>query len=316
MVLLPVNEIINRILNQYSLAKPKSIELLNSSNRNENFVILDANENKYILRRYRRNDDKARAMFQLKLQQHLFDNNFPTSEILKTISGEPILTIDNMPWALFTFVEGIEYDFSRPEQAGEAGRRLAQFHKILNSFHEEPVYLDFNLPLREVYMKSASNLAQLDKMFSNQGVNEELSGCRRWWDKLMNDLPLAVLDRLPSGWIHRDYHGRNMLFSGDNMCGLFDFDELTKGPFACDVAFGLHMFGREYRGSREIRPEFAHSFLGGYSSIRHVTRDEIEAIVNHKRDGDDVREMLIREVGELPDVEVEGNQLRSILAGM
>lgn len=168
-------------------------------------------------------------------------------------------------------------------------------------------------------------------MFSNQGVDEELSRCRQWWDKLIQDLPLTVLDRLPSGWIHRDYHGRNMLFSGDNLCGLFDFDELTLGPLAFDIAFGLHMFGREFRGSRKIRPEFAYSFFGEYSNIRPVTRDEIEAIpslllfaylpqaayfVSHESDGDDVREMLIRGVTVLPEVEAEGKQLRSILAGM
>lgn len=304
---------------------------MEASNRNENFFILDSGENKYILHRYRRNADKSRAIFQLKLQQHLLDNNFPTSEIVKTITGKSILTIDNTLWALFTFVEGTEYNFSRLEQAAEAGRRLAQFHNILSSFHEPPIYLDFNLPIREVFLKSTSNLTQMHEMFLNQGVDDELSSCRRWWEKLMNDLPLGVLDRLPSGWIHHDYHGRNVIFSGDDMCGLFDFDELTRGPLACDIAFGIHMFGREYRGSRKIRPEFANSFFSEYSRIRPVTRDEIEAFpslllfaylpqtayfVNHESDGDNVQEMLIREVTVLPEVEAEGKQLRSILAGM
>ena len=136
MASLSISETVGSVLAQYSLSEPKNIRLMEASNRNENFVILDANKNKYILRRYRRNDDRKRALFQLKLQQHLFDNNFPTSEIVKTTSNELIVIINETVWALFTFMEGKEYDFSRLEQAAEAGRRLAQFHNILSSFHE------------------------------------------------------------------------------------------------------------------------------------------------------------------------------------
>lgn len=328
---LPADATVVNAITQYSVANPRIIGLLEASNRNENFVISDANENKYIFRRYRRNADKSRAVFQLKLQQHLLDNNFPTSEIVKTISNEPILTVGDALWVLFTFVDGREYDFSRLEQAAEAGRRLAQFHNILLTFYEEPVYLDFNPPQRDVLLKSVTNLAELEGMFSNQGVDEELSGCRWWWGKLLEELPLDVFDRLPSGLIHRDYHGRNVVFVEDEMRGLFDFDVLTEGPFAYDIAYGIHMFGREYRGSRNIRPEFAHSFLDEYSNIRPVIRDEIEAIPSflflaylpeaayyayRKHDGDNVREMLIRDTRILPDVEAESEQLHSILAGI
>ena len=326
----PAGEIVAEVLARYSLAEPRILALVESSNRNENFVILDANENRYILRRYRRNADEARVLFQLKLQQHLLDNDFPTSKIVKATSGEPMLTVDGTPWVLFAFVEGNEYNFSSPGQVAEAGRRLAQFHKIASVFHEEPVYLDFNLPQREVLLKSASNLTQLEEMFSGQGVDEELSGCRRAWGKLLNDLPLAAFDQLPSGWIHRDYHGRNMVFVGDGMRGLFDFDVVTKGPFAYDITYGIHMFGREYRGSRQIRPEVARSFLVEYSNIRSVTPDEMDAIpsllllaylpeaayyVYRKRDGDDVREMLIRDVRTLAEAEVESDQLRVVFSG-
>ena len=158
MASLSISETVGSVLAQYSLSEPKNIRLMEASNRNENFVILDANKNKYILRRYRRNDDRKRALFQLKLQQHLFDNNFPTSEIVKTTSNELIVIINETVWALFTFMEGKEYDFSRLEQAAEAGRRLAQFHNILSSFHEVQTYLDYNLPIRKAYIKYMSNL--------------------------------------------------------------------------------------------------------------------------------------------------------------
>ena len=165
MAILTASESIGKVLAEYPLTQPRVIELLQASNRNENFVIQDTNKNKYVLRRYRRNADEPRVLFQLKLQQHLLDNDFPTPEIVKTVSGNLFWLFDGTPWAVFAFVKGSEYDFSRLEQAGEAGRRLAQFHEILLSFREKPVYLDFNLPQREVLLRSAINLMELEKKY-------------------------------------------------------------------------------------------------------------------------------------------------------
>jgi len=319
------------VLVQYPLEEPIIVDLLDASNRNENFVVQDANENKYILRRYRRNADKARTMFQLKLQRHLLDNNFPTSIIIASVSDELMVIFFDTPWVLFTFVEGNEYDFTRLGQAAEAGRRLAQFHEILHTFQEEPVYLDFNLPLRDVCMKSPNDLALLSKMFFNQGIDEELSSCRGYWEKIQSDLPLTALDGLPSGWIHRDYHGRNMVFSGDEMCGLFDFDVVTEGPFAFDIARGMHSFSREHRRSNRVRPEFAQLFYKEYTKTRQITPEEKDAIPSllllafmpetayyeyRARDGDDVREMLKGDVRALARFEEVGAQLQASLTDL
>jgi aminoglycoside phosphotransferase (APT) family kinase protein len=59
----------------------------------------------------------------------------------------------------------------------------------------------------------------------------------------------ARVDALPVGWVHDDYHGRNMVFVQDEMRGLFDFDAVERGPLVIDVAYGTYSFGREARGS-------------------------------------------------------------------
>jgi len=65
-----------------------------------------------------------------------------------------------------------------------------------------------------------------------------------------------------------------MLFRGDEMSGLFDFDFVTEGPRVFDVGRGIFNFGREWRGSRVIRSDFCRAFLDGYTSRMPLSGEE------------------------------------------
>jgi Ser/Thr protein kinase RdoA (MazF antagonist) len=147
---------------------------------------------------------------------------------------------------------------------------------------------------------------------------------------VLAEWPLARLDALPVGRVHGDYHGRNMVFVGDELRGLFDFDDLERGPLVFDVARGVHMFGREARGSFRIRPEVARLFIAAYArgrALNHEERDALPVMVAmqfpphvryhcycQQRRGEGIEARLRREVGIMRALRAEMARIGPLLA--
>ena len=263
------------VLAAYALCGARALGVLEASNRNDNWLVSDATGARYGLRRFRRNPDARRVEFQARFQQHLRRRGFPTAEAVEPRAGTCcVLADDGLPWVLFTYVEGREYDFGRLGQVAEAARRLAQFHAVAETFPGAPVAVEHAPPLRAWWVRCDANLRELAELFARGAVEAELTYVRDWWQQVLAAWPLARVDALPVGWVHHDYHGRNMVFVEDEMRGLFDFDAVERGPLLCDVAYGIYSFGREARGSTRIREAVARVFLDTYTRERPLTREE------------------------------------------
>lgn len=308
----------------YELESPRILSMLEASNRNENFLVEDGRGGLYVLRRYRRNQEKRRVGFQLRFQRHLFQRGFPTAEIVESKSGELQVSAMETPWALFCLVNGQEYRFDHPAQVLEAGRRLAEFHSVAATFEEQEVVVDWDRPIRQFWAEIDTEAAALRDLFQDRGVDELVEEVCQSLANAKRRLPIERFDALPMGWIHGDYHGRNVLFDVDRMVGLFDFDVTARGPLALDVASGLFMFGRERRGSRRVRLEAARSFVNGYEETRVLSQEEMAAIPAflcilqapdsgyfryRERDGDDIVEMLRHSAGYMRDLDEESRRL-------
>ena len=266
------------MLRHYSLQEPKVVHLIEASNRNENFLIEDAFGQHYVLRRYRRNQDERRVRFQLQFQRHLSLNRYPTAHIVETTAQRLFVHDSPTPWALFSFVKGSEYDFSNLEQVAKAGRMLAKFHQVAASFSEAEVITEWDQPFRSYWTGNYKEIATITEMFAGRGVEEEVQFIFSCWRWILHRWLLGRLDRLAQGWVHADYHGRNMLFKDDTLVGLFDFDVLFRGPLAYDLARSLWAFGRERRGSTHIREDAAKLCIQSYSEVRPIQSDEVAAI--------------------------------------
>lgn len=188
-----------------------------------------------------------------------------------------VLDEEGLPWALFGLVEGEHYDFGRLAHAREAGRRLAEFHDLTDRFAEAPRYhLDANL---RRFVAAPREIAEgLRRDFGSAALEPEIRRYERRLEAIAASLPPDRFDALPAGWLHDDYHGRNMIFAGDEMVALLDFDKLQRDPRASDIVRGVVSFGRERRGSHTLRPDFVGAFLAGYRERREISREEIEAM--------------------------------------
>lgn len=274
------------VLSRYAIDTPRVTEKLSSGIVNDNWLVTDSAGARYILRAYRRIRDPERVLFQLRFQEYLREQGYPTAEVIRTADGEPFLTFAGMPWALFVVVEGREFDFTRLPQAAEAGRRLAEFHEITVGY-DGPVApveageVDFSAfnasPSSHAWGNSVlgeEHEQHLGRLFPGPEYAADLHFFSDWRRRAATTWPSDRFAALPRVWLHCDYHGRNMLFRDDEMAGLFDLDYVTQGPRVFDVARGLVNFGREKRSSRVIRQDFCRAFLDGYETRTSLTDEE------------------------------------------
>jgi Ser/Thr protein kinase RdoA (MazF antagonist) len=265
-------------LSRFRLPNWRIVGSLPASSRNDNFLVEDARGERYVLRRYRRNPKPERVEFQLRFQQHLLLSGFPTSRVIETGEGERMLGFGGDFWALFTYVRGAEYDYENEAQLGEAARLLARFHRVSESFESREVLGDTIPDTRRWWIDGKGELQRLDEMFGGLGVEAELEFLHGWHSQLVRTWPRATLDALPVVWVHGDYHGRNMVFAGDRLAGLFDFDVVHRGFRIEDVALALFTFGRESRDSDRIRPGAARLFVDQYGLEIQLTELERRAL--------------------------------------
>jgi homoserine kinase type II len=264
------------ILSAYELGHITAFSLLESYG-NDNWLITSG-DGRYVLRRLRMNANAERIAFQVALQQHLTDAGFATPALIKTGTGQGSVVDDGgATWMCFGYVAGTEYDFARAEQAADAGRTLARFHRLAGSFRAVGPGPEYKAPLRACWADPASDVTALSELLGAAAA-DDLADLRVWWDEALAAFPLELLYTLPAGWIHGDYHGRNMAFAGDRVAAVFDFDDFDRGPYVFDVAFGFFKFGRPSRQSLEIRPPYARAFLAGYESVRQLTDEERAAL--------------------------------------
>jgi Ser/Thr protein kinase RdoA (MazF antagonist) len=315
------------VLVRFGVENPVAIEPLEASKRNDNFLV-GGTDGKYVLRRYRRNNDEARVRFQLRFQQHLLDSGFPTSTIILTHTGDPLVAEDGGLWSLFGHVEGSEHDFARREQVVDAARRLAQFHRIAETFTEPEVVCEVNREWCDWWSEGEREMCELALMFEGRSSEAELAFLRDWWSRSIREWPAERVESLPRGWIHGDYHGRNMVFVNDQIRGIVDFDPVRRGVIVEDISRAVFMFARESRSSRHIRPDVASAFVKEYQRGQQMSAEELNAIPfvmvadlaptpayyrMIERDGEDSVDYIRHAVGLMRDLQSAAETLRAIL---
>ena len=255
-------------LRYYELERPQIVFTF-ASERNDNVVVEDRGGKRLVVRRFRRNSDRERIAFQLDVQEHLAARRVPTPAIVLTREGQRI-TPGDPPCVAFEYVNGGAFCFECRAQAKAAARMLARVHDGLDELGEAEVPTPLNPHIERWWLDPRRELEALSAYLAPERLVT--------LEQILGELDLAALQTLPRGLVHGDFHGRNLLFAGDEVVAVLDFDVVHHTVRAADVARGLLAFARPHRGSLEVRPEFWTGFLCEYESRRPLTSHERDAL--------------------------------------
>lgn len=247
---------IETILAEFSIKEIDSFKVLSGGSENTNYLVIAKND-KYVLSFCEQKSEKnAREL--AHLLEHLEENNFDTSKIMRTTSKEPIILWEGKPVMLKNFIEGkIQKDL--PHHLLELiGRELGKLHKI-----SAPDYL----PKQLNYGKE--QFVKVEKYAANSPFDF-------WLKKKLGYLLPFLSPDLPKALIHADVFWDNVIISDDeSSVRIMDFEESVYYYRIFDI--GMTIIGICGEG-KTINLEKARSILLGYRQEIHLLDIEINAL--------------------------------------
>jgi len=232
-----------RVLSHYDVGIVDKVRRLSGGNRRVPKMVLISERGKFLLkRRPKGKDDLYRVALAHAVQSHLAEKGFPVTALVATRDeNNTILQLNNHIYELFRFVTGSRYDGSA-EATLDTGRQLAKFHKHLADFAHKWK------PLRASFHDSATVRRHLKTLGSDKmaGPDKKLQATAESLMSAYNSSSARVNQCGFDSWdqqvVHGDWHPGNMLFSGQKIVAVLDFDSIRIAPPVTDLANGMLQF--------------------------------------------------------------------------
>lgn len=267
------------LLTHYDLGELLSCKRVEHGYVNENWFI-DTTTGRYFLKRRNpslRNPRRLNA--QHVLVQHLNAAGFPAPAIIPTRDGSTFHDLDDETYEIHSYIPGAIGDVRRPAHFAAAARTLGWYHATVEGFNHQDLH-----PTRRY---DPSILAQIMARL----VDDWRGRTSPALDRLLGKLQDHVTDLrsrfrqwgpLPQLVIHGDYYTENLIFQGDVVAGVVDYDLARWSWRAIELAEALIYFAAERPGRLEhvVYPgvldlSAAQRFLAAYQETINLSNAEI-----------------------------------------
>jgi len=207
---------------------------------------------------------------ELELLLYLQKHGFPCPQPLADCHGRYYQELGGKCVSVYKYAEGKAV---RPEkltlgQLETIGRVLADLH-VLGKIYKKGIDNRFSFErVLEIYREVRRSLPAYFKRMIRT-LDEEI-------EYLQNYLE----GKLPKGIIHGDLFFDNLLFRGDRLTAVLDFEASCRGKFIFDLATAVNALC--FEGGRYILEKFE-AILGGYEQVRTLSLAEWDAFPNELR---------------------------------
>jgi Ser/Thr protein kinase RdoA (MazF antagonist) len=255
---------------------------------NENWI-LDTARGRYFLK-CRHPDLRNRTVIaaQHALVEHLRGAGFPAPAIVPTAEGARILSLDGQLLELQEYIEHSPYDHRCPAHFDAAARTLARYHRCIETFACETLKALGALYSPQVVANNTDRLAQAWDLSTAPALSPTLQRLREHGADL--ERRFAAHGALTHLVIHGDYYADNLLFSGQRIVGVVDYDKASWQPRVAELAEVLIYFASPRPGhmTRIVYPgvlkwRLIERFLDQYAVGFPVSEAEARALPDYVR---------------------------------
>lgn len=276
------------VLRHYALGQLRTAQRSRLGFVNDNWIVTTERGRFFVKRRHpdlRRPDV---ILAQHGLIDWLRQRRFPAPKIVSRLAGQTFLVQGDELYEVHEYIEGQPYDHDRLAHLGEAARCLARYHICVLGF-------------------SSRSLRELGDLYSPGRLKGVLADLNAAWH-LDQDPGLAAsllrleahaaelaehfvgYDALPHLVIHGDFYAGNLLFAGDQLVGVVDYDKARWQPRVVELAEALIYFASPRPGHLKhlvypgiLRwPPLVH-FVQDYSRFIRLEESEMGALPHYVR---------------------------------
>jgi homoserine kinase type II len=246
---------LNPWLNAYSLGTLLELQGIASGISNTNYFVTTST-GRYVLTLFEEHSADELPYF-LNLMKHLAERGVPCPHPVMRLDGLVLDELNGKPAAIVTCLRGRDIAEPSTKQCAALGRVLANLHLAGASFEGS------NQDSRDVVWREATAnsvfdfLSAADQAMLTQTMQRQA------------DLDIQAL---PQGVIHADLFRDNVLFDGDEICGVIDFYYACRGAYLYDVAIAVNDWCVSADGALDA-PRLA-ALLEAYHAVRPFTQAE------------------------------------------
>lgn len=218
---------LSKIIKLYDIGKIIKVKpLLTSGNI---AYIVETLKNKYVLRLCPagvRSRSRSEIIAEVELIRYLLKNNFSAARPISDKFGNIAISLKNHNGYLREFMDGREKINPSLEEIKIFGNLLGRFHRLTENYRTKNKRKHIFDP-RETKKYFEKN----KKLICNDGQKGEL------FSKIFSDEinQIKLSKNLPSGTIHEDLGKRHVLWRGNKIVGIIDFDRCYFGHLILDL---------------------------------------------------------------------------------
>jgi homoserine kinase type II len=233
--------------------------------KNEHLRVAAADGIHYLRRSYR-TKPRDELTGQLRLMRLLRDRGFPAPEVVPTCTGADYVELSGRLWIATRGVEGTPFDDGSREHVRALGRTLARYHRVVA---DQPAVVAEPAVLSELRSRGSERDMEPALRTRTAHVVNRLTG-------LLPDLPRVV--------VHGGARRGSLVFAGDQVVGVLDFDSAHPDVRVLDLAVAVHDVGKVYTRLGEADHKVAldrdrgTDLLVAYSRDARPTAAEVEAL--------------------------------------
>ncbi|MDF1809062.1 MAG: phosphotransferase [Phycisphaerales bacterium] len=227
---------IDAVLSEYNLGKTHSVSELAAGSVYSPKVIVESDRGRMLLKRRARGlDIPILVAFSHQVILGCLEQGICVPPLLGTKDHNSLVQFEDQVYELFVFIEGTVFDRSPSmisKHAHEAGALLGEVHQKLDS-----VSPTFEAPVEPetIDLARIQTINRLSNQFSNE-LKEQLSRIFSYGGEL------AKANAGQPKIVHGDWHPGNMIFRGEHIVAVCDFDNTRLGSRAREVAQAMIHF--------------------------------------------------------------------------
>jgi homoserine kinase type II len=246
-----------QLLADYDLGAFRGLRRFTAGSVQTNLLVTTT-QGRYVLRHYARNRSFDSARFETRITHYLRGRGYPCPAPLRRWRGGFVGVYREKPYAVFTFLAGQMVRRPNAIQRAQIVRKAAELHLLTRGYRPAGLEARWNYNVAFVREQATSRARAAG------APGAELK--RRWIEQELDKLVLPP--NLPQGVCHVDLNVSNVLFEGDTLVGVLDFDDANLTYLTFDLVNLMGWYGGELNFTTGRR------ILQQYESCRPLTANE------------------------------------------